>query len=53
MKPVRNLLTKSKNMLFPEPFVFILIILSLLGITAAAITLVILLIRDIRTKNLW
>jgi hypothetical protein len=40
-------------MYFPESFLSIMIYVSLAGITAAGITLIILVIRDIKRKKLW
>lgn len=38
---------------FPELFIFILIIASIGGIAVGAISLLIILIRDIKSKKLW
>lgn len=38
---------------FSELFVFILIVASLAGITIGTISLLIMLVRDIKSKKLW
>lgn len=40
-------------MYFPEIFLSILIVVALVGISVAAIVLVALLIKDIKSKKLW
>lgn len=40
-------------MLFPEPIFKLLILSSLTLMGIAAVTLIIMLLRDIKTKNLW
>lgn len=40
-------------MLFPEPIFKLLILLSLALMGGASIALIVMLLRDIKTKNLW
>lgn len=40
-------------MLFPEPIFKLLILSSLILMGGAAIALIVMLLRDIKTKNLW
>jgi len=38
---------------FSETFVFVMIILSLAGITVGTVSLLVMLVRDIKSKKLW
>lgn len=40
-------------MYFPEAFITVLIIASLAGVGIGAVSLIILLIKDIKSKKLW
>ena len=40
-------------MYFSEPFLSILIVIALIGISIAAVSLIVLFIKDMKTKNIW